>query len=293
VVATLIGCAIDASTGNRELTGIFAALYAVGCVAAVLAVRQSSLFTAVVQTPLILFVAVPSTYFLFHRAEIKGVKELLINCGYPLIERFPLMLTITLLVLALGAARWYLGSTRHQGAAKAVAAGGVLAGLLARFRRPSPRPDADAGTQEHAERPPRKHGTNRPRPRPPRPDTRERRPAREASTRSRHARPPMDDREPQPRRRRPAYDDAPPPPRRPRPPRDIPREYRPDPRDAYDYEEPPKRRPRYTDEPDYASEFPPAAPRRQPRRDDTRLPYSNVRYRGGEPGRDDDYRRPR
>ena len=59
VAATTAGFAIDAASGNRELTNAFAALYVIGCIAAVVAVRQSGIFTAVVQPPLILFVAVP------------------------------------------------------------------------------------------------------------------------------------------------------------------------------------------------------------------------------------------
>ena len=85
--------------------------------AAVLAVRQSGIFTAVVQPPLILFVAVPTAYFLFHRAEIAGIKDILINCGYPLIERFLLMFTTSVAVLLIGMARWYFGAADRAGKA--------------------------------------------------------------------------------------------------------------------------------------------------------------------------------
>ena len=123
---TLAGIAIDASSGLRELTNVCAALYLIGCVAAVLVVRRSALFTAMVQPPLILFIVVPTAYYLFHRAEIAGVKDVLINCGYPLIQRFPLMLITSLLVLLIGLARWYLGSTDHLGEAIPGAAGPSL-----------------------------------------------------------------------------------------------------------------------------------------------------------------------
>ncbi len=56
-----------------------------------LAVRQTGVFTAVIQPPLLLFVSVPGAYFLFHGGTIGRPQGLLINCGYPLIERFPLM----------------------------------------------------------------------------------------------------------------------------------------------------------------------------------------------------------
>nr|MDT0524562.1 hypothetical protein [Streptomyces sp. DSM 41633] len=81
---------------------------------AVLAVQQAGLFTAVIQPPLILFVAVPGSYFLFHGGELQGVKDLAINCGYPLIERFPLMLFLSATVLLIGLGRWYIGLTSRN-----------------------------------------------------------------------------------------------------------------------------------------------------------------------------------
>ncbi len=108
VTGVAVGFAFDAGSG-KELTSVFSGLYVVGCLAAVLAVRQSGVFTAVIQPPLILFCAVPGAYFLFHGAKFTGVKDLVINCGYPLIERFPLMLFTSAGVLLVGLVRWYLG----------------------------------------------------------------------------------------------------------------------------------------------------------------------------------------
>ncbi|WP_327389788.1 DUF6542 domain-containing protein [Mycolicibacterium stellerae] len=116
VTFTAIGFAFDAGAGGKELTLVFAVAYAVGCVAAVVAVRQSGVFTAVIQPPLILFVSVPGAYFLFHGATMDGVKDLLINCGYPLIERFPLMFFTTAMVLLVGLVRWYVGMSRRRSA---------------------------------------------------------------------------------------------------------------------------------------------------------------------------------
>ena len=107
--ATAIGYAIDAGSGHKELTHVFAGLYIAGCVVAVLAVRQSGVFTAVIQPPLILFCAVPGAYWLFHGGKVGNLKDLLINCGYPLIERFPLMLGTAGGVLLIGLIRWYFG----------------------------------------------------------------------------------------------------------------------------------------------------------------------------------------
>lgn len=108
VTATAIGYGIDA--GHKELTHVFAGFYIAGCVAAVLAVRQDGIFTTIIQPPLILFGAVPGAYWLFHDAKVGRLKDLLINCGYPLIERFPLMLGTAGGVLAIGLARWYFGN---------------------------------------------------------------------------------------------------------------------------------------------------------------------------------------
>ncbi|MCI4674850.1 DUF6542 domain-containing protein [Candidatus Mycolicibacterium alkanivorans] len=316
VIATTIGFAIDAGSSNKQLGGVFSAMYALGCVAAVLAVRQSGIFTAVIQPPLILFVAVPGAYFLFHGASFTGIKDTLINCGYPLIERFPLMLFTTAGVLLVGMARWYFAMAGHSAAsaADATAAPSKLAELAAKFSALFNREDAE----ELAEpKPTRKHSIDRPATAEKRP--RSGRPAkRPAATRSRHARPPLEDiteagderpRRQTTRRRAPEFDPAEEPPRRrPRPPRDgdprtppprrrEPREprdpYIPAPRREYPAYEPwrahdpyPSSCPPY--EPPPAGRRPPPVP---PSGDTTHHPVSRVRYRGSE---DDENRgRPR
>jgi hypothetical protein len=113
ITATAIGYAIDAGSGHKELTHVFAGFYIVGCLAAVLAVRQEGVFTAIIQPPLILFCAVPGAYWLFHGRQIGHLKDLLINCGYPLIERFPLMLGTAGAVLLIGLVRWYFGMSNR------------------------------------------------------------------------------------------------------------------------------------------------------------------------------------
>jgi uncharacterized protein DUF6542 len=110
ITATAIGYAIDTGSGHKDLTHVFAGLYIAGCLAAVLAVRHEGVFTAIIQPPLILFCAVPGAYWLFHGGKIGHLKDLLINCGYPLIERFPLMLGTAGAVLLIGLVRWYSGT---------------------------------------------------------------------------------------------------------------------------------------------------------------------------------------
>jgi hypothetical protein len=121
VTMTAVGFAFDAGSGDKDLSIVFAAAYALGCIFAVLAVQQTGIFTAVIQPPLILFVAVPTSYFLFHGAQFTGIKDTLINFGYPLIERFPLMFFTSAAVLLIGMARWYYGMSSRRGAARSSA----------------------------------------------------------------------------------------------------------------------------------------------------------------------------
>lgn len=315
VIGTTIGFAIDAGSGNKELGGMFAAMYALGCVAAVLAVRQSGIFTAVIQPPLILFVAVPSAYFLFHGATFTGLKDTLINCGYPLIERFPLMLFTSAGVLLIGMARWYFATAAGAVSPAVPSAGGATAtapgkaaGLAAKFSALFSREAVDEAAEP---RPKRKHGIDRPATAEKRP--RSGRPAkRPAPTRSRHARPPMEDiteaGPERPRRRRPPDFDpaAEPPRRRPRPPRDR-DPYAPPPRRDGRYEPYPSYEPRRAYDP-YPPPYPPGYPpgyppyepppaRRRPppgapvADSGTHHPVSRVRYRDS--ADDDERGRPR
>lgn len=114
ITATTIGFAFDAGSGSKELSSVFAACFVLGCLAAVLAVRQEAVFTAVIQPPLLLFVSVPGAYFLFTGGQFTGVKDLAINCGYPLIERFPLMFFTSAAVLLIGMVRWYVGMSARR-----------------------------------------------------------------------------------------------------------------------------------------------------------------------------------
>jgi hypothetical protein len=279
VTATAVGFAYDSGSGNKELTVVFSALYVVGCVAAVLAVRQSGVFTAVIQPPLILFCVVPGAYWLFHGAKITGLKDILINCGYPLIERFPLMLFTSAAVLLIGMVRWYAGMAARSAASAKTQAGeatGKGSGRLgAKFASLWRRDTADGAEKARTSR--RVHAVAQ---------TKSAKPAgggrpakRPAPTRSRHARPPLDE-PPEPtvernRRRRPY------PPRDPdlrgQPPREIrrdphartgrpaPRSSRFDPYEPSEPYEPPRRR---------------AASNAANGASATHHPISRVRYRG-------------
>jgi hypothetical protein len=197
VTFTAIGFAFDAGSGSKELTLAFAAAYAIGCIAAAVAVRQTSIFTAVIQPPLLLFVAVPCAYFLFHGAAMDGLKDLLINCGYPLIERFPLMFFTSAIVLLVGLARWYMGMSGHRATAAESdkPATGRFSAVTAKISGLLTREGEEDVEEAPAPRRSRQHSIDRSS-RPARPAAataraRNERPVKRTQTsRSRHARPP-------------------------------------------------------------------------------------------------------
>ena len=297
VTATSVGFAVDAGSGNKELGLVFAACYVVGCILAVLAVRQSGIFTAVIQPPLILFVSVPGAYFLFHGSTFTGLKDLLINCGYPLIERFPLMFFTSAAVLLIGMARWYYDMSKHRPAAPNAAAKGPtstsrMAAVTSKMSSILTREPAEEEVDDATDAPRRRHSIERPgratkRAANPARAARAGRPVKRAQpSRSRHARPPeqeiIDPVVERPRRPRPARHVDPP----PAPPAEPRRRHRP----------PSAREPRKTPPPVDRK-----APRERPQRRDrpegyepfephgtngngTHHPISRVRYRGADDG---------
>ncbi len=191
IAATLmaVGFAYDAGSGAKELTSVFAGTYVVGCIVAVLAVRQAGIFTAVIQPPLLLFGAVPAAYFIFTGSQLSNFKDTLINCAYPLIERFPLMFFTSAVVLLIGMARWYTGMSSRRGtpstAAKEESSGG---GLVAAVTSKVSALLAGRGAEGKDDEPKRRRSTAE---RPSRSTNRSGRPAsRSSPSRSRHARPP-------------------------------------------------------------------------------------------------------
>ena len=296
VTLTAVGFAYDAGSGDKQLSMFFATTYVLGCIFAVLAVRQAGIFTAVIQPPLILFGAVPTAYFLFHGAQLGGVKDLAINCGYPLIERFPLMFFTAAVVLLIGMGRWYYGMSSRRGTARAGAtdakekASGRVSSVTSRMSSLLTGELADESTDD-SDTPRRKHTIERP--------TRAARSAKPAAgtartpktakratpPRSRHARPPETEIiEPvaeRPRRSRtPRQSEQPPMPpaeprRRPRASSREPRKAVPPTERRAGYERPERRR-RYDD-------YPPREPHVS-NGNGTHHPVSRVRYRGDDDG---------
>jgi hypothetical protein len=293
IAATLmaIGFAYDAGSGAKQLTAVFAGTYVVGCIVAVLAVRQAGIFTAVIQPPLLLFGAVPMAYFVFTGSELTNFKDTLINCAYPLIERFPLMFFTSAIVLLIGMARWYTGMSSRRGtpstAAKEEPSGGGLASSVM-SKVSALLAGRDAGDEDDEAEEPRRRSTaartNRSTSRSGKP------PRRSTPSRSRHARPPeteiiepVPDR---PRRPRPSKQAEPPnePRRKPRSGSGQ-RRATPPPDRRTGYERPERRR-------HFDDEQPPLS--HGSNGNGTHHPVSRVRYRGGEDGDDHaQYRAPR
>jgi hypothetical protein len=291
IAATLmaVGFAYDAGSGGKELTAVFAGTYVVGCILAVLAVRQGGIFTAVIQPPLLLFGAVPTAYFVFTGSQLTNFKDTLINCAYPLIERFPLMFFTSAVVLLIGMARWYTGMSSRRGtpstADKDETNGeGLVAAVISKVSALL----AGRGADDNADEPPRRRSAAE---RPSRSTSRNGRPASRATpSRSRHARPPETEIiEPvadRPRRPRPGRQAEPPiePRRKPRS-RSGQRRAMPPTDRRTGYERPERRRRFDEDEPPLSHGSNGSG---------THHPVSRVRYRGGEDGEDyEQYRAPR
>ncbi|MGV9863088.1 DUF6542 domain-containing protein [Rhodococcus koreensis] len=117
VGVSFVGFAVDAARGT-ELTAAFSTFYFLGCVLAVAAAGNRALFTAIVQPPLILFVAVPLGQSLIAEENSTALKDLAINVAYPLVNRFPVMLAATVVTLLIGGLRLFLLQQRKTGPAR-------------------------------------------------------------------------------------------------------------------------------------------------------------------------------
>ncbi len=142
VAAVLIGFLIDSARGDA-LTRVFTILYFLGCVLAVLIVRNRSLFTAMAQPPLLLAVAVPLAYRSFAAGTSSGLKSVLFDMALPLVQRFPSMIVTTLVVWVIGAFRITLYVQERRGAAKPTGGGRSRAAAGGASSRRGPRTRAE------------------------------------------------------------------------------------------------------------------------------------------------------
>ena len=114
VAISLTGVAIDSLSG--ELGAAFTVLFVVGCVLAVLMVSRRSLFVAGVQPPIVMAILVPLVYVIAGVGGGSGLfsRTQIISIGLPLATRFPLMITTTVVVIALALIRAYVLEPRNS-----------------------------------------------------------------------------------------------------------------------------------------------------------------------------------
>lgn len=108
VAISLTGVALD--SGSGELGAAFTVAFFLGCVIPVLAVARRSVFVAAVQPPIIMALVVPLSQVI---AGMGGGAELfsrsqIVSIALPLVTRFPLMITTTLVVAALALIRAFI-----------------------------------------------------------------------------------------------------------------------------------------------------------------------------------------
>ncbi len=108
VAISLTGVAIDSLSG--ELGGAFTVAFFAGSVLAVLTVSRRALFVAGVQPPIIMAVLVPLVYVIAGVGGGSGLftRTQIISIALPLATRFPLMVTTTVVVVALALIRAYV-----------------------------------------------------------------------------------------------------------------------------------------------------------------------------------------
>lgn len=108
VAISLTGVAIDSLSG--ELGGAFTVAFFVGCILAVLMVSRRSLFVAGVQPPIVMAVLVPLVYVIAGVGGGSGLfsRTQIISIAIPLATRFPLMITTTIVVVALALIRAFV-----------------------------------------------------------------------------------------------------------------------------------------------------------------------------------------
>jgi hypothetical protein len=108
VAITLTGVAVDSLSG--DLGAGFTVAYFLGCLIAVLAVSRRSVFVAGIQPPIIMTVLVPLVSVIAGAGLTSDAfsRTQLISLVLPLATRFPLMLTTTLVVVAIALIRAFV-----------------------------------------------------------------------------------------------------------------------------------------------------------------------------------------
>ncbi|KAA0920038.1 hypothetical protein FQ137_08870 [Dietzia sp. ANT_WB102] len=114
VAISLTGVAIDSVSGT--LGAGFTVAFFLGCLVSVLAVARRSVFVAGVQPPIIMALLVPVVYVISGVGAGVDVfsRTQLVSIILPLATRFPLMLTTTIVVVAIALIRAFVLEPRPR-----------------------------------------------------------------------------------------------------------------------------------------------------------------------------------
>lgn len=119
VAITLTGVAIDSLSG--ELGTAFVVAFCLGCLISVLAVMRRSVFVAAVQPPIIMAILVPLAYVIGGGGAELFSRTQIISVALPLATRFPVMVTTTIVVIAVALIRTFVLEPRSTRRAPGVA----------------------------------------------------------------------------------------------------------------------------------------------------------------------------
>ncbi|WP_033440057.1 DUF6542 domain-containing protein [Saccharothrix sp. NRRL B-16314] len=213
-VVAIVGTFIDVGSAGKTVGLVFAVLFFVGCVGAVVFVERRSMFGPIVQPPLVLAIVVPLVVVLVQGMPTGGLASVGLKLGTPLIDGFPAMALTTACTVIIGIIRVMTQKDPNR-----------LTKDEIREAKRKPGKPRRADRSDHSDRPDRAErpsSEDRPkRPRGERGEPERRRPAAPPADedRPKRPRPPAAGGADRPRRPAPPRDGARPA-RRPRPPRD-------------------------------------------------------------------------
>lgn len=104
-VVAIVGTFIDVGSAGKTVGLVFAVLFFVGCVGAVVFVERRSMFGPIVQPPLVLAIVVPLVVMLVQGMPTGGPASVGLKLGTPLIDGFPVMALTTACTVIIGIIR--------------------------------------------------------------------------------------------------------------------------------------------------------------------------------------------
>ncbi|TDQ04180.1 DUF6542 domain-containing protein [Labedaea rhizosphaerae] len=113
---TTIAAIVDMQSSDNTLGRLYQIGYVVSCVVAIAWVRRRSVFTAMVQPPLVFAATFVGAYlFLADRPAGDGMKQFALSVGLPLANNFPTMAIGTAIALLIGGVRLFTQRNPNKG----------------------------------------------------------------------------------------------------------------------------------------------------------------------------------